>query len=117
MRSFGFRPARNAGVSSIGETTFHVAVFHRDFDAEPAELTTGLDLHIAEILGAQVARMWIERRQHAVYGRFNQGFVGDVFDVVRPYPLENITEQVKLPIRFRVIVLGRGGECEGNSPR
>ena len=52
------------------------AVLHRDLDAEAAEFAAGLDLHVAEALGVHVARMRIERGQHAVDGRFDQlGFL------------------------------------------
>ncbi|MGY3645773.1 hypothetical protein ACVWW2_001064 [Bradyrhizobium sp. LM4.3] len=44
------------------------AVFHRDFDAEAAELTAGLHLHVAEALGVHVARMRIESGEHAADG-------------------------------------------------
>ncbi len=44
------------------------AVFHRDLDAEAAELAAGLHLHVAEALGIHVARMRIEGGQHAVDG-------------------------------------------------
>jgi len=48
------------------------AVFLRDLDAEPAELATDLDLHVAEALRVHVARMRIEPVEHAVDGRFDQ---------------------------------------------
>ena len=41
------------------------AVFHRDLDAEPAEFTAGLHLHVAEALRIHVAGMRIEAGQHA----------------------------------------------------
>jgi len=40
-------------------------IFHRDFDAEPAELAAGLHLHVTKTLGVHVTRMRIEACQHA----------------------------------------------------
>ena len=42
------------------------AVLHRDLDAEPAELAVGGLLHVAPALLVHVARMRIERGDHAV---------------------------------------------------
>ena len=50
----------------------HEAVFHRHLDAEAAEFAAGLHLHVTEALGVHVARMRIERGQHAVDGRFDE---------------------------------------------
>ena len=74
------------------------AVFLRDFDAEAAELALGLHLHVAEALGVHVARMGIERRQHAVDRRFDQfGLVG-LLDIVGADFLEHVAEQIELAI-------------------
>ena len=58
------------------------AVFHRDFDAKAAELALGLDLHVAEVFLVQVARMRIERGQHAVDRGLDQLLVVRRLDVV-----------------------------------
>ena len=47
-------------------------VFHRHFDAETAEFTLGLGAHVFGILGIHVARMRIERGEHAVDGVLDQ---------------------------------------------
>ena len=47
------------------------AVLHRHFDAEPAEFAAGLDAHVLELLLVHVARMRIERGQHAVDRRLD----------------------------------------------
>ena len=49
-----------------GRDNLDDAVLHRDLDAETAEFTARLDLHVPEILRAHVGGMRIERRQHAV---------------------------------------------------
>ena len=74
------------------------AVLHRDLDAEPAELAAGLHLHVAEVLGVHVARMRVERGQHAVDRGFDQLLVGDLLDIVGAHALEHLAEQVELPI-------------------
>ena len=74
------------------------AVFHRDFDAEAAELAARLDLHVAEALGVHVARMRIEAREHAVDRRFDQLGVVRLLDVVGAHALEHVAEQAELPV-------------------
>ena len=44
----------------------HETVFHRDLDAEPAELAARLRLHVTEILDVEESRVRIERGQHPV---------------------------------------------------
>ena len=84
------------------------AAFHGDLDAEPAELAPGLHLHVAEALGVEVARMGIERGQHAVDRRFDQRLVAHVLDVVRAHALEHVAEQIELAIGFRRVGLRPG---------
>ena len=81
------------------------AVFHRDLDAEAAELAAGLHLHVAEALGIHVARMRIEGGQHAVDGRFDQLGLFGLLDVIRSDLLEDVAEKAELPVR-----IGRGGD-------
>ena len=50
IRSPALKPAREAGVSSIGETTL-ISRSPGDLDAEAAELAAGLHLHVLEALG------------------------------------------------------------------
>ena len=74
------------------------AVFHRDLDAEPAELAMGGLLHVAPALLIHVARMRIERGDHAVDGAFHQlGIVG-LLDVAGLDPLEHVAEQIELGV-------------------
>ena len=80
------------------------AVFHRDFDAEAAELAAGLHLHVAEALGVHVARMRIEAGQHAADGGFDQLAVVGLLDIVAADALEHVAEQIELAIGVR----GRG---------
>ena len=74
------------------------AVFHRDFDAEPAEFAAGLHLHVAEALGVHVARMRIEPGEHAVDRSFDQLAVVRLLDIFGAHPLEHVAEQVELPV-------------------
>jgi hypothetical protein len=93
---------------------FYKAVFHRHFNAQSAEFTPGLDLHVAKILGAEVAGMGVQRCQHAVNGCFDQIFIGNFLDVIRAYTFEDVAEQVQLPVGFRIVLLRRQrcGQCD-----
>ena len=84
------------------------AVLHGDLDAEAAELAAGLHLHVAEALRVHVARMRIERGQHAVDRRFDQLGLVRLLDVVRADLLEHVAEQAELAIG-----LGGGGHRAG----
>ncbi len=108
------------------------AVLHRDLDAEAAELAAHLDLHVAEILGVHVARMRVERAQHAVDRGLDELLVRHVLDIVGADPLEHLAEQVELAISVRIGRLrrlrriggahrgrkqeeGRGDRCQGRT--
>ena len=86
------------------------AVFHGHFDAQPAEFAAGLHLHVLEALGGHVARMRIERGQHAVDRRFDQLLFFRHFDIVRPDAIEHVAEEIKLLVSVRV--RRRGGRVE-----
>ena len=77
------------------------AVLHRDLDAEAAELAAGLHLHVAVFLGVEIARMRVERGQHAVDRRLDQLLVADLLDIFGAHPLEHVAEQLELPERVR----------------
>ena len=98
MMSLARMPARAAGVSSIGRDDLDEALLHRDLDAEAAELAAGLHLHVAEALRVHVARMRIERGQHAVDGRFDQLRLVGLLDVVGADLLEHVAEQAELAV-------------------
>ena len=89
------------------------AVLHRDLDAETAELSARLHLHVAEALGIHIARMRIETSEHAADGRFDQLAVVGLFDVVATDPLEHIAEQIELAISIR----GRGTRARSHHHR
>ena len=89
------------------------AVFHRDFDAEAAELAAGLHLHVAEALGVHVARMRIEAGQHAADRGFDQLAVVGLLDIVAAHPLEHVAEQIELAIGVR----GRGTRARSHQHR
>ncbi len=82
MRSPGCTPARSAGRAVDRRDDLHAAVLLRDLDAEAAELALGLDPHVVEVVGRQVARMRVELGQHAVDRRLDQLLVVDLLDVV-----------------------------------
>ena len=75
---------------------FYQPALHRHFDAQPAELAAGLDLHIGEVLGVQIVGMRVERGQHAVDRAFDQRVVLDFVDIAVAHQLEHIAEQVEL---------------------
>ena len=93
-------PAQDAGLGGRrivdGRDDLEDVVLHRDLDAEAAELALGLDLHVLEALGVHVARMRIERGEHAVDGRFDQLAVVGLLDIVGAHALEHVAEQVEL---------------------
>ena len=93
------------------------AVFHRDLDAEPAELAAGLHLHVAEALRLHVARMRIEPGQHAVDRGFDQLGVVRLLDVVGAHALEHVAEQVELPVGVGGGRLGARAEAIRHQPR
>ncbi len=73
-------------------------VLHGDLDAEPEELAAGLHLHVLIVFGVQVARMRIERGQHAVDRRLDQICVIGLLDIVGADALEHVAEQIELPV-------------------
>ena len=89
-------------------------VLHRDLDPEPADLAAALDLHFTEVLGVEVARMRVERGQHAVDRGLDQLLVGHIRDVVRAHPFEHVAEQVEQAVgigRVRLCLsLDRSGQ-------
>ena len=86
------------------------AVFHGDLDAEPAEFAAGLHLHVLVGFGIHVARMRIERGQHAVDRRIDQLGVVDRLDIIGAHALENVAEQIELAIGVRADRFGRRRE-------
>ena len=73
-------------------------VFLGHLDAEAAELALRLDLHVLEGLGVHVARVRVERGEHAVDGGFDQlGFVR-LLDIVVADLVEHVAEQVELAV-------------------
>ena len=86
------------------------AVFHRDLDAEAAELAAGLHLHVLELARRQEARMRVQRREHPLDGGLDELFVGHVLDIFRADALEHVAEQVELAVCLRIRAGGPGGE-------
>ena len=108
----------HAGASGGGSVhrgdDLHDAVFHRDLDAEAAEFAARLRLHVAEILGVEESGVRIERTQHAVDGRFDQLRIVRLLDILRANVLENVAEQIELPVSIRARSLGLSA---GENPR
>ena len=98
---------RGRGIVDRGDHLDH-PFLHRDFDAQPAELAARLDLHVLEVLGAEIARMGIERGQHAVDGRLDQRAVIRALDIIGADAFEHIAEEIELPV-------GVGGGRDGRS--
>ena len=88
-----------------GRNHLHEAVLHGDFDAQTAELALGLDPHVTEGVRVQIAGMGIQGRQHALNGELDQLLIGHVFDIVAADPLEDIAEELQLPIGVGVAFL------------
>jgi hypothetical protein len=74
------------------------AVFHRDLDAEPAELAMRGLLHVAPALRIHVARMRIERGDHAVDRTFHQLAVVGLLDIAGTDAFEHVAEQIELSV-------------------
>ena len=73
-------------------------IFLGDLDSKSAEFALRLNLHVLERLGVHVARMGVERREHAVDGGLDQlGLVG-LFDVVAADLVEHVAEEIELAI-------------------
>ena len=77
------------------------AVFHADFDAEPAELALGADLQLLERFGVEVGRVRIQAGQHAVDGFGDQLLVVDRLDVVALDAAEDLGEGTQFLDRQR----------------
>ena len=101
IRSPGLMPARDAGVSSIGDDDLDEAVFHADFDAEAAELALRADLQLAERFLVEVRRMRVEAGQHAVDRFGDELLVLDRLDVVALDRAEHLGEGAQLLDRQR----------------
>src|SRR5699024_11036967 len=74
----------------------HKAMLHGDFNAQAAELTTGRDRQLAELLWCQVGRMRIESVKHAAYGVRDELLVGDFFDVTLLDPIEDFDKRTQI---------------------
>ena len=81
------------------------AALHGDLDPQAAELAARLHLHVAEAFRVHVARMGIERDEHTVDRRLDQLLVRDLVHIIGADALENVAEQVELPVGFRRVGL------------
>lgn len=101
MRSPGQHAGLIGGRVVDGGHDLHQAVFHGDLDAQPAELAARLHLHVAVVLWREVARMRIERAQHAVDRGLHEGRVVGNLHIVGSNALEHVAEEVQLPVGVR----------------
>ena len=96
MRSPGLDPGARRGRVVDRRDDLDEAVFHADFDAEPAELALRPDLQFAERLLVEIRRMRIESRQHAVDRFGDELLVLDRLDVVALDAAEDFGERAQL---------------------
>ena len=97
---------------------FDKALFLRDFDAQTAKFTTGLNPHVAGVIGGQIAGVRIQRGQHAVDGGFDQIAFVHLFDILNTDAFKNVAKQVKLFIdvscAFGFLCQERSGHLRGD---
>ena len=82
IRSLVLRPARKAGVPSIGRHDLDQAVFLRDLDADPDETTGRAFAEFLERLLVEVLGMRVQAGHHAGNGVGDQLLLVDRLDVV-----------------------------------
>ena len=99
MKSPGCIPARDAGVSSMGEMTLTRPFSIVTSMPSPPNSPRGLHLHVLELARWQVAGMGVERREHPLDRSLDELFVGHVLHIFRAHALEDIAEQVELAVR------------------
>ncbi len=87
------------------------AVLLHDLDAEAAEGAARLHLHVGEALGVHVARMRVERGEHAADRRLDHFLVVGLFDIISADFFENIAEQIEVAVD-----VGGGGHRRTASP-
>ena len=98
-------------------------VLLRHLDAETAEFAARLNLHVAEALGVHVARMRVERAEHAVDRRLDELLLVRLLDIIGADFLENIAEEIEIAIGIRgggarrSLRENRGLRCERDEPR
>ena len=81
------------------------AVLHGDLDAEAAELAAHLRLQVAKILRIEIARVRIERAQHAVDGGLDELLVVRLLDIVGADTLQHLSEEIELAIDLLLLLL------------
>ena len=86
----------------MGEIDLDHALFHRDLDAEAAELAGGILLHVLEHFWVEIARMRIERRQHAVDGGAQQRLLVGCIDIFAADAVEHFAEEAQIPVDLLV---------------
>ena len=101
IRSPALMPARNAGVSSIGESDADDAVLDADFDAEAAELALRRDLQLLERLGVEEIGVRVEPAHHPVDRFLDELVVGNRLDVVALDLAEDGRQQLQVLVRDR----------------
>jgi len=98
--------ARVIGGGAIhGGDDLDEALFHGDLDPQPAKGAAGLAAHLIEVVGRQVARMRIERGQHAVDRGLDQLFGSHFLDILGADAFEHVAEQVELLVHRTIALL------------
>ena len=72
------------------------AIFHRNFQTQPAEFPMGVDVHLTKGFRIKIDRVRIKTVQHPLYGIVQQLTVIDVFYIVRLYLPEDLGEDLEV---------------------
>src|SRR6476619_729921 len=107
MKSPLCRPARAAGVSSMGETTLIKPFSIVTSSPRPPNSPWVCTLHIAELLRIEIGGMRIEGHQHAIDCGLDQLVVIGFLDIVGAHALQDLAEKIELPVDLRVGGRGR----------
>jgi hypothetical protein len=109
MLSRACTPALNAGRALDRRHHLDEAVLALgDLDAEPVELATRVDLHLAIGLGVEERRVRIELGEHAAHRALDQRALVHLFDVVLLHEAQHAGEQAEVVVARRRRDVPRG---------
>ena len=97
-------PARNAGVSSMGETTRTTPSSMLTSMPRPPNLPCGVDLQFLELFGVEEIGMRVEPMHHPDDRFLDELVVGDGFDVVALDLAEDRGQELEVFVRNRCFV-------------
>ena len=98
MKSLARMPALAAGVSSMGETTLMTPSSMVTSMPRPPNWPEVSSLHVVIVGGRQIARMRVERGQHALDGGADQLLLIGRIDIFGADAVEDFAEQVEVGI-------------------